>query len=121
MKVATAKNILVYLEYRYKGDWHKIYDHIRKKKPMLSEEELLEYFKKHKVNPDDFAIILDQHPEYPSILTQLPCPPFAINKHSLHYTRYRIISDMFADSQAEMKKEEGKDGNSNPTDSKTGT
>lgn len=120
MKVATAKNILVYLECRYKGNWSKIYDHIRKKKPMIPEEEILEYFKKHKINPDDFAVIIDQHPEYPSILTQLPYPPFAIDKHSLHYMRYSIISEMFANSQAEMKKEESKNGNINPTDSETG-
>lgn len=117
MKVATAKNILVYLEHRYKGVWSKIYDHIRKKKPMISEEEILEYFKKHKVNPDDFAVIIDQSPEYPSILKQLPYPPFAIDKRSLHYMRYQITSDMFENSQAEMKKEEDNDGNSNSTDS----
>lgn len=80
-----AKNLLLYLSVKYKGNWDKIYEAI-KKKENVNEEDINLVTKEIK---SKFVTIIDK--EYPKVLSQIFKPPFVI----YYYGDIHLIDDIY--------------------------
>ncbi|MCH3966920.1 MAG: DNA-protecting protein DprA [Bacilli bacterium] len=85
--MVTAREILLTLSFKYKGDWMKIYEAIKKKEP-IKDEEKKEAIDKTKAN---FVTLVD--PDYPEFLKTISQPPFLFYYYgdkSLLLEKYRL-------------------------------
>lgn len=71
----TAKELLVYLTIKYKGNWDNIYRHIKTRQP-LNEEELKKALEN--VDLNNFIAMTDE--DYPESLKGLEKPPFVVKR-----------------------------------------
>lgn len=71
----TAKQLLVYLAIKYKGNWDDIYRHIRTKQP-LDKEDMEKTLKN--VDLNDYIALTDK--DYPESLKGLEKPPFVVKR-----------------------------------------
>ena len=85
--MVTAREILLTLSFKYKGDWMKVYEAIKKKEP-IKDEEKKEAIDKTKAN---FVTLVD--PDYPEFLKTISQPPFLFYYYgdkSLLLEKYRL-------------------------------
>ena len=82
----TAREVLLALSVKHKGDWNKIYRDILRKVP-LKDEEVIEAKEKVKC---PYITILDN--EYPSALKDSYSPPFLI----YYYGNYSLLESPYA-------------------------
>lgn len=77
--------MLIYLSYRYKGNWRAIYDVVASKEYDFNDEDIKKEVSKLKSNA---VTILD--PEYPKWLHETPWPPFVI----YYYGDLSLLNDV---------------------------